>query len=274
MKKEKWIFYVLVSLLLVVFCCSAAYVIHYLTQSQAQKEVFDQLSELVSDIRSGEVAAIATTTPDSPDTPGLSTAPTDEAVAEQTMLPEYEALYNMNPDIVGWIHIDGTVIDYPVMQTPDRVDYYLKRNFYGMASDQGCIYVREECDFFAPSDNLTIYGHHMRDGSMFASLSSYTSRSTWEENSLIQLDTLYEYHTYQIFAVFKTTASVGKGFSYHLFADAQNEEEFQKFVSQCKSLALYDTGITPQYGDKLICLSTCDYSRTNGRLVVAAVRID
>ena len=82
-----------------------------------------------------------------------------------------------------------------------------------------------------------------------------------------------EYHTYKIFAVFKTSANIGQGFSYHQFVDAENEKEFNDFVSKCKELSFYDTGITPVYGDKLICLSTCEYTLDNGRLVVAAVRI-
>ena len=118
-----------------------------------------------------------------------------------------------------------------------------------------------------------MYGHNMADGSMFATLNNYTSKDYWEKNSLIFFDTLYEYHTYKVFAVFKTSANVGEGFSYHQFEEAENEAEFDDFVSTCKKLAFYDTGITPQYGDKLICLSTCEYTLDNGRLVVAAVRI-
>ena len=113
----------------------------------------------------------------------------------------------------------------------------------------------------------------MADGSMFACLNDYTSKDAWDNNNLIFFDTLNEYHTYKIFAVFKTSANVGQGFSYHKFVDAANEQEFNEFVSTCKKLAFDDTGITPVYCDKLICLSTCEYTLDNGRLVVAAVRI-
>ena len=187
-------------------------------------------------------------------------------------MPEYVLPYQKNPDLVGWMTIDGTPINYPVMQTPDRVDYYLHRNFEKKESSHGCLYVRESCDVFAPSDNLTIYGHHMKDGSMFASLDEYRKMEFWEEYPEIQFDTLYARQTYTIFAVFKTTASVGEGFSYHRFEDAEDEAEFNEFVSTCKKLSFYDTGITPEYGDKMITLSTCEYSQDNGRLVVVAVR--
>ena len=113
----------------------------------------------------------------------------------------------------------------------------------------------------------------MADGSMFACLHNYINKNAWENNSLIFFDTLYEYHTYKIFAVFKTSANIGQGFSYHQFVDAENAAEFDEFVSTCKKLSFYDTGITPVYGDKLICLSTCEYTLDNDRLVVCAVRI-
>ena len=164
-------------------------------------------------------------------------------------------------------------MDYPVMQTPADPNFYLYRNFDEANGQRGSVYAWSEADINEPSDNITLFGHNMADGSMFACLNAYTSKKAWDNNSLIFFDTLYEYHTYKIFAVFKTSANIGQGFSYHKFYDAANEEEFNEFVSTCKQLAFYDTGITPVYGDKLICLSTCEYTLDNGRLVVCAVRI-
>ena len=177
--------------------------------------------------------------------------------------------------MVGWIQIEGTDLNYPVMQTPGRTDYYLKRDFYGNQSVRGCIYAREECDILEPSDNITIYGHNMRDGSMFAALNDYVYKETWEKNPFIFFDTLYDYHVYKIFAVFRTSANLGEGFHYHNMIEADNKEDFDDFISTCKNLSMeyYDTGLTPQYGDKIICLSTCEYTLPNGRFVVAAVRI-
>ena len=124
-----------------------------------------------------------------------------------------------------------------------------------------------------PSDNITIYGHNMLNGSMFAALLDYEDKDTWEYNPLIFFDTLYEYHVYKIFAVFKTTASIDEGFKYHNMIDAYDQEEFDDFIATAKELSFYDTGITPKYGDKIICLSTCEYTLPNGRFVVAAYRI-
>ena len=265
---RKALYTIVIVLLLIVFCFSAFQVVNYILESKQQGEQFDDLSQLKQEIQN---TAQNTVEPELPEEQEQETAPTGET--EPQMLPEYAALYEMNPDLVGWISIPGTRVDYPVMQTPDSVNFYLKRNFNKDYSEHGCIYIREECDILEPSDNITIYGHNMLDGSMFAALHDYIKKDAWEKNPLILFDNLYEYHTYQIFAVFKTTASIGKGFDYHQLIDASSEEEFNQHIATCKELAFYDTGITPVYGDKIICLSTCEYTLVNGRLVVAAVRI-
>ena len=114
----------------------------------------------------------------------------------------------------------------------------------------------------------------MKDGSMFADLMNYSSKSFWQEHRYVHFDTLTAYHSYEVFAVFTTTASKGKGFAYHQFVNADDAADFAEFVAQCQSLSLYDTGITPVYGDKLITLSTCEYTQNNGRLVVVARQVN
>ena len=176
--------------------------------------------------------------------------------------------------MVGWLQIEGTKINYPVMQTSqDNANFYLYKDFEKKDSVRGSIYAAEICDVFEPSDNITLFGHNMKDGSMFAYLGNYYEKSTWENNPMIFFDTLTESHVYKIFAVFKTSGTDNVGFAYHLMADAKDEAEFNEFVATCKQLSFYDTGITPVYGDKLLCLSTCEYTIDNGRFVVAAVRI-
>ena len=201
-------------------------------------------------------------------------SPEEKAAAEAALAYEkYGALYEKNSDYVGWISIEGTNINYPVMQTPDRPNYYLKRDADGNPSDWGAIYIREECDVFKPSDNLTIYGHTMKDGSMFAPLHDYVNEFTWQNNPLIFFDTLYEYRVYKIFAVFATSANIGEGFTYHNMIEAADKADFENFIATCKRLSYYDTGITAAFGDKLITLSTCEYTHANGRLVIVAKRI-
>lgn len=283
-KKKKraplW-YYALLTLFSAVFICCAWYLADYWLNSKQQADAYEDLAAIVEAAKptAPQTETVPEDTSVSGETAGEVLADTHQQlpkdqVNEAGILVEYAPLYEMNPDMAGWIAIDGTRINHPVMHTPDRKDYYLKRNFEGASSDWGCIYAREECDLETPSDNVTLYGHHMKDGSMFAGLDGYTKQEFWEEHQFIRFDTLKEHHTYAIFAVFTTTASKDKGFAYHEFVEADDEEAFDAFIGQCISMSLYDTDIVPEYGDKILCLSTCEYSRQNGRLVVAAVRID
>lgn len=277
-----WLYWALIGVLTALFLFSAWQVAAYYIDGRTQENRYDALSEIV------EAARNEATQPRNPqpggtkneaDTPELSVLPEDapempvDLYNEDGILREYALLYEMNRDLVGWIQIEGTQIDYPVMQTPGDAEYYLERNFDKAYNSRGCIFVGGECDVAAPSDNLTIYGHAMKDNTMFGELDQYLKESYWQEHRFIRFDTLTGHHLYEIFAVFTTTATVGQGFSYHEFIDAESEAEFANFVERCRQLAVYDTGIVPQYGDKIICLSTCEYTQVNGRLVVAAVRI-
>lgn len=221
------------------------------------------------------------TRPSIPDEPIIvPTDPTEEdetivtgPIVESDILFEYRAFYEINNDMVGWIEIEGTDINYPVVQSPYSANFYLRRNFYKEYATCGTIYAREACDINKPSDNITLYGHNMGNGTMFADLHLYENKSFWEDNKYIYFDTLTEKHTYEIFAVFITTADLGQGFSYHLFSDTKDAAKFADFVNTCQELSLYDTGIEPKYGEKLLTLSTCDKSVEDGRLVVVARRL-
>ena len=267
MNTKKIIFAVVVVLLVAAFGISAFMVGNYMVESKKNEELKDQFAV--------STPTIPATTAEAPDATEDTAAETEEEteVTEATMIPDYQEKYELNDDIVGYVHLLSAGRSYPVMQTPDDPNYYLYRNEQKNNSKFGAIYAWSEADVNKPSDNITLFGHNMADGSMFASLGAYTSKNAWDANPLIGFDTLYEYHTYKIYAVFKTSANVGEGFSYHKFVDAANEQEFNDFVKKCKDLSFYDTGVTPVYGDKLIALSTCEYTLSNGRLVVCAVRI-
>ena len=277
-QKKKGIYITIVIVLAVALLGSAIYLFQYFVSSKENADLNEQLREDLISTGPATTAEATTAAPTEEET----TEPTTEPQATYAEGRDYKAFYEKNPneDFVGWLRIDGTKIDYPVMQSSvDNANYYLYRDYNKKNSTPGTIYAREQCDVFTPSDNVTLYGHTMKDGSMFAYLHNYTAKATWDRNSLIFFDTFnpktgdVEYHTYKIFAVFKTSANIGEGFSYHKFENAATKQDFDDFVSTCKSLAFYDTGVTPQYGDKLLCLSTCEYTLNNGRLVVAAVRI-
>lgn len=98
----------------------------------------------------------------------------------------------------------------------------------------------------------------------------YESEDFYQDHKTIHFDTLDSFGEYEVIAAFKTVAYSEQGFKYYHFVRAEQEEDFDEFIAKCKELALYDTGVTAEYGDQLITLSTCEYSRTNGRMVVVA----
>lgn len=183
------------------------------------------------------------------------------------------ALHGENPDCIAWLSIEGTVIDYPVMYRPQDKNYYLKRDFYGEWSANGSLFVAEHCD---PNtcDNLIIYGHHMNSGKMFAVLEDYKSETFYQEHKYISLKTLHGNEKYEIMAAFSTSVYTESGFSYYTFAAADEKQEYDTFVSECKERSLYETGCQARYGEKLLTLSTCEYSQKNGRMVVVAKQIN
>ena len=271
---KKGLFVALILVLIAAFAASGLYLAAYFTDSAKQQNADDKRAELVNSARNEysatEEATEAATvspygipgsyghedeyyTPDVIDEPeNVPTKP--ELQSGSDFLPWYQELHDQNSDMVGWLQIENSKINYPVMQTSlDNANFYLYKDFDKNDSVRGSIYAAEICDVFEPSDNITLFGHNMKDGSMFAYLGNY--------------------YVYKIFAVFKTSCTDNVGFAYHQMADAKDEAEFNQFVATCKELAFYDTGITPVYGDKLLCLSTCEYTIDNGRFVVAAVRI-
>ena len=260
-----------------VFLVTAGLTADYLIKSHKHKKMMDSLAQMMQQDNNGTdniddykdaVIDETFTLPENSKFTKVVHPKTNKTLLIQT---EYVELFKLNPDLIGWIYIDGTEINYPVMQTPEWVNYYLKRDFYGQSNDHGSIYADEMADIKRPSANVTLYGHKMKDGSMFAGLLEYTSKSFYEQHRTIDFNTIYKNATYEIIAVFITTANEG-GFPYHLFVDG-TEEEFNAFVSKCKELSLYDTGVDADYGDKLITLSTCEHNVSNGRFVVVAKKV-
>lgn len=229
---------------------------HY-AQVDEQTKVFDELAEVVENTPAEETEAV----------------PEDVPVSEgDDVLSKYKELYLQNENMVGWISIAGTTINYPVMQSKNNPNFYLKHNFDKEYSDLGVPYIQENCDILT-SDNLVIYGHHIKGGKMFGALEKYKEKDFYEEHKTICFDTLTEQAEYEIVAVFKTVAYSAEGYRYYDFVNAENEEAFDGYIAKCKELALYDTGVSAKYGDKLITLSTCEYSAQNGRLVVVAKKV-
>ena len=190
------------------------------------------------------------------------------------VLDEYAGLYAENSDTIGWLKIDGMTIDYVVMQAPDEINKYLRHDFYGKDSTRGCLFVDEYCDIFN-SDNIIIYGHNMKDGSMFGTLDKYAGKSFYSGHKYIQFDTIYEKHTYEVVAAIKTSIPPDSEdcFRYYEYTAVDDEEMFIEYIQFIEQNRLYDTGIELEPGDKLLTLSTCAYHTTDGRFIVVAKQV-
>lgn len=189
------------------------------------------------------------------------------------VLDEYKNLYNSNKRLIGWLKIDDTNIDYPVMQTTDN-EYFLTHNINQQKDRNGALFLDKDCDVLAPSTNLIVYGHHMRSGNMFGTLDKYSSEEYYKEHPVIQFDSIYEKGTYEVMYVFRSRIYNEEDvvFKYYQFIDAMSQQEFDSNMQEMAAMSLYDTGVTASYGDRLLTLSTCDYYVDDGRFVVVAKR--
>lgn len=204
------------------------------------------------------------------------------AVAEQSspnsqsQLPEpspYMLLESENPDFYGWLQIDGTTVDYPVMHTPDDPEKYLHLDFDGQYSVTGTPFLDERCT--SDSDNLIIYAHNMNNGTMFKDLLKYKDETYWKEHPIIHFNTLNEQHDYEIMSVFydRVYYQYEEGFRYYNFINAESESDYNQAVQEYLDKSLYDTGVSAKSGDQLLTLSTCSYHEQDGRFVVVAREI-
>ncbi len=207
---------------------------------------------------------------------------------EPQILAEYQALYEQNQDIIGWLSIEDTVIDYPVMQTPEDEKKYLYVDFYGNENKNGCLIMDTDAivgsgtaaqdyrDGTRPSTNIIIHGHTMKSGQMFGNLDLYKDEAYGKKHSIICFDSLYEYRRYELLAVFYSQVyyEQDKVFKYYKFFQADTQAEFNDWYENIKEMSLYDTGVTAEPGDEFITLSCCSYHVEDGRFVVVGKRIE
>lgn len=206
---------------------------------------------------------------------------------EDGILLEYEELYNQNNDMIGWLKIEDTVIDYPVMQTMDDENYYLNRNFDKEDDKNGCLIMDTDSvvgegtrelgyvESKEPSSNLIIHGHNMKSGNMFGDLTLYEDEAYGKEHNIICFDSLYEKREYELISVFYSQVFYQheEVFKYYKFFQADTQEEFDDWYNNIKQMSLYDTGVEAELGDEFITLSVCAYHVEDGRFVVVGKRI-
>ena len=198
----------------------------------------------------------------------------NDSVPDAGFSSPYIALYDRNPDFAGWLYISNTKIDYPVMYTPGEPEYYLRRAFDGTSSSSGTPFIGAGGDM--DSDCFIIYGHNMKNDTMFGTLDNFESKEFWTENPTFSFATTTEAREYEVFAALQTRilSADEAGYRYYEHSGALTEAEYDGLIGYLKENALYDTGITPTYGEQIVILSTCSYHTDNGRFLVAAKIIE
>ena len=243
---------------LLVFVACAVLIVSYMVESGKNKGKQEKISDIMDKIKTSD--------------------------ANGELKDRYADIRGQYPDLVGRLIIHNDSIPdkfnrLVVMYTPNDPDKYLYKDAEGKQSDFGTAYLDFECNVQSTTDNYLIYAHNMKNLSQFGCLRHYKQKSYFDKYPTINFETMYDDPVdYEIFAVFYSQSfTVGyEGFKYYKFKDAANEEEFNDYITNVKKLSLYDTGITPKYGEQLITLSTCDYSRVKevGRFVIVARKKD
>lgn len=206
----------------------------------------------------------------------LNEVPNQTSIEETERILAVKELKKENSDIVGWLEIENTNINYPVLQGTDN-EYYMTHNYKKEKSKNGSIFLNNEYDWSIPSSNLLIYGHNLNNGTMFQELLKYADESFYIEHPIIHFTTTKEDAKYEIISVFKSRVyyqSEENVFRYYYFINANSEEEYNQFVSDAKKASLYNIDATAKYGDQLITLSTCSYHVKDGRFAVVGRKID
>lgn len=244
MRKNLIIALIFVLAAVLVFSCFM--IVKEVSRREKEKDDFEKLEELVSS--------------ESPEPENEN--PVEEPEAKPASKRNLAPLFEQNPDCIGWIYIEGTSVDYPVMHTPDEPQRYLRKNFEGEYAMSGVPFLegtRELSD-----DNIVIYGHNMLNGTMFSDITLYTSREYFDEHPVIEFETAEGVKLYDIFAV----VMLKDIDIWYYFDSALNAEHFDEMISDIKSRSLYETGIYPEYGKQLLTLSTCYGENDEDRIII------
>lgn len=234
-------------------------ILSYFYEGRKEEKTFQELEQLIIQTQSREPSDNNEDTSAKSDDTGYSN--------------QYNTLHDKNSDYWGWIKIEGTNLSYPVMYTPSEPEYYLHHDFNGNYSSRGVPFLDGRCT--DDSGNYIIYGHHMKDGSMFSPLLSYADQEFYVAHPTILLSTENGLDTYTILAAFYSkiySIEDSNVFRYYQYTDIKNHDTFDDYINQVKSAAIYDTGVVAEKGDQLLTLSTCSYHEKNGRFVVVAVK--
>ncbi len=188
------------------------------------------------------------------------------------ILPQYREFFAENPYFSGWITIEGTSINYPIMKGPDN-EYYLSHNMQNEYDKYGMLVMDKRCSFLEDSPQYIVYGHNAQTGSMFGELRDYYSERYYELHPTILFDTLYESAQYDIVSVF--TVSMDEkldDLDFYKYTEFSSDIIYEGYIEKIKERSIYETDIEPKYGEELLTLVTCDNSVEDGRFVVVAAK--
>ena len=240
------------------------------------EETLDELRPTVSEESTEETSAqepAPTATPE----PSPAVEETPAPAEEITRVPNpYADSFLANEDMAAWLQIPDTNIDYPVMWTPEDETYYLYRAFDKSENKNGCLLLDTDSCLDPLTTNLIIHGHNMKSGAMFGNLTDYEDPDFYESHKNIILYTEECQRNYEVIAVFRSQVyrKTDEVFKFYKFFQADTQEEFDDFYNNIKQLSQYDTGVTAEFGDHFLTLSTCVYHVEQGRFVVVAKEVE
>lgn len=250
---KKRIYLLLEIILVIVFLGSGYKIAMYFYQDNLQKDKFAQLAEQIETSKSDD---------------RLVSTDNGEKVNSK-----YANLYDKNKDFIGWIKIKGTKINYPVMKTDSDFQYYLYKNFDKEKSIYGTPFIGENCEVNPNSDNIIVYGHNMKNGTMFSDLNKYKDYEFYKKHTLVEFDTIYDVGKYKIAYAFVTEVNKKEEFDYYNYINLSEDNIYNDFIENLEKVKLYDTGIKIEKGDSVITLSTCEKRSNNSRMVIVAKRV-
>lgn len=253
--KKKWILNLILALFILVFIGSGLYLFGYFWEAKQTEDELGELQQLKTESAAEDGEEI-------------------QVSGGHTVLKEYRKLYRKNSDLIGWVTVKGTKIDYPVMQTPEDSEFYLHKNFKKEKDINGLPFLDAKCDVEDADSNLMVYGHHMKSGLMFAHLEDFENKDFYTKHKTIEFDTLYEKREYEVVAVFRSQIYKEDEdvFKYYQYGGPLSKKQFTTYVDNCIKLSVHKTGVEPVYGEQLLTLVTCAYHTEEGRFVVVARR--
>lgn len=274
MKKKKIINILMTICILVAVGCGGYLAYYYYTSHKSESNIDELRSRIGDNITSIDDNVMGGDKEEVAEVKGKPEPPMVE-VKGVRIQKKFEDLYRTNNDFVGWLKIDDTNVDYPVMYTPDdneRGEHYIHLDFEEKYSAAGLPFIDKNCDLVLPTDNIIIYGHNMNSGKMFHDIMKYENEDFYNSHKTFTFDTIYGDGTYEVVAMFyaQILPDDSKEFKYYQFVNAGSAQEFENYIDNIKHMSLIDTGVDVKFGDKLVTLSTCAYHVDDGRFAVIA----